>query len=129
MLTDDKPESIIDEPTTESLSIRLSRNISAHRRALDLTQSQLAKQLGIEKETLSRFERGKHVPSLATLERLAGILQTTVAELLAEKPPVPDDDAIIITSWLSSLSVEGKTFIKEMIKQFCEYLETQGQRE
>ena len=71
----------------DALAVRLSRNIAGRRRALDLTQAQLAERLGVDTETLSRFERGKHLPSLATLERLAEQLQTTVAVLLDEAAP------------------------------------------
>jgi transcriptional regulator with XRE-family HTH domain len=77
---------------------RLSRNITARRRALALTQAQVAERLGLDTETVSRFERGKHLPSLITLERLARVLVTTVGELLAEEPIKPDDQSFIIAS-------------------------------
>jgi transcriptional regulator with XRE-family HTH domain len=68
----DKDNSKLNPPETADLplSVRLSRNISARRRSLGLTQAQLAERLGVDTETLSRFERGKHLPSLSTLERL-----------------------------------------------------------
>ena len=78
----------------DALAVRLSRNIASRRRELNLTQAQLAERLCVDTETLSRFERGKHLPSLATLERLAAQLQTTVAILLEEtRCQVPDDCA------------------------------------
>jgi len=54
----------------DALAVRLSRNIASRRRELNLTQAQLAERLCVDTETLSRFERGKHLPSLATLETL-----------------------------------------------------------
>ena len=75
------------ERDEDVLAVRLSRNIASRRRELNLTQAQLAERLCVDTETLSRFERGKHLPSLATLERLAEQLQTTVAVLLEETTP------------------------------------------
>lgn len=92
------------------------------RRALGLTQAQLAERLGVDTETLSRFERGKHLPSLVTLERLAGLLLTTVGELLAEQPKVVDDEALAVTSWLSALAIEDRAFARDLLKQCCDYL-------
>lgn len=109
-----------DSPLTE----RLSRNIATCRRALELTQAQLAERLGVDTETLSRFERGKHLPSLITLERLASILQTTVAELLAEAPKEADKEALAYTLWLSALSPADRAFVRGVMKQCCDYLAT-----
>lgn len=53
------------------LAVRLSRNMTARRHALGLTQAQVAERLCLDTETVSRFERGKHLPSLVTLERLS----------------------------------------------------------
>ncbi len=108
--------------THEPLETRLARNISCRRKALDVTQAQLAEKLGVETETLSRFERGKHLPSLATLERLAGLLQITVGELLAEQPKTAEDDAIVISSWISHLNQQDRVFVKAILKQCCEHL-------
>jgi DNA-binding XRE family transcriptional regulator len=45
----------------------LGQQIAAHRTALNLTQNQLAERLGVEPETVSRFERGSSLPSLKRL--------------------------------------------------------------
>lgn len=63
-----------------------------------------AERLGMEVETLSRFERGRHVPSLLTLERLVTVLRSTCGELLDEAPPRPSSDALatnaaILSRW------------------------------
>lgn len=107
----------------DALAVRLSRNIAGRRRALDLTQAQLAERLGVDTETLSRFERGKHLPSLATLERLAEQLQTTVAALLDEAAPQADDDALAMTAWLMRLDEEDRAFVRDQLKRTCNYLE------
>lgn len=115
-------------PSSDDLAQRLSRNISSRRRTLGLTQAALAERLGVDTETLSRFERGKHVPSLATLEKLAGLLMTTVGELLAEDLKQADDDALVITSWLAGLTPEDRVFARDMLKQCCDHLSSRKAR-
>lgn len=112
----------------DDLAQRLSRNISSRRRTLGLTQAALAERLGVDTETLSRFERGKHVPSLATLEKLAGLLMTTVGELLAEDQKQAEDDALVMTSWLAGLTPEDRAFARDMLKQCCDHLSSRNTR-
>lgn len=124
MVDNNIPESSIARRSGEHLAARLSKNISARRRALSLTQAQLAERLGVDTETLSRFERGKHLPSLLTLERLAALLLTTVAELLAEEAEKVDDEVLAITSWFATLKPKDREFAKAQLKQCCDYLST-----
>ena len=112
------------ENTSRALIERLSVNIAHQRRALGVTQAVLAERLGVDTETLSRFERGKHLPSLATLERLAGILLVTVAELLSEDTPAPADDALILTSWMDGLTQADREFILNQLKFTCLHLKS-----
>ena len=107
----------------DALAVRLSRNIASRRRELNLTQAQLAERLCVDTETLSRFERGKHLPSLATLERLAAQLQTTVAILLEETTPQANDDALAMTAWLMRLGEDDRAFVRDQLKRTCDYLE------
>lgn len=108
----------------ESLGGRLSKNIAIRRKELGLTQAQLAEKLGVETETLSRFERGKNLPSLATLEKLANLLLVSVADLLAEQPKVANDEALVITSWLGGLCPADKQFVFDVMKQCCDYIQS-----
>lgn len=110
------------QTTEEAVILRVAQNIGARRRALGLTQAQLAERLGVDTETLSRFERGKHAPTLKNLIRLAGLLQTTVADLLAEEGQQPSEDATIMTVWLDALSPTDRAFAKAMLKQCCDHL-------
>lgn len=120
-----KPQVASDEAVESSaisLASRLAANISQRRKALSLTQAQLAERLGVDTETLSRFERGKHLPSLVTLEKLANSLHMTVAELLSETPAVSHDDATIITAWMQSLDQGERHFVLEAVKHICDFL-------
>lgn len=113
-------------PAASDLVVRLSRNMTARRHALGLTQAQVAERLSLDTETVSRFERGKHVPSLATLERLASVLVTSVADLIAEESHEPNDHALIISSWMAKLRPEDRRFAQDLLKQCCDYLATRN---
>ena len=114
------------QTTEEAVVLRVARNIGERRRALGLTQAQLAERLGVDTETLSRFERGKHAPTLKNLIRLAGLLQTTVADLLAEEGLQPSEEATIMTAWLAALAPNDKAFAMAMLKQCCDFLEARS---
>ena len=53
----------------------------------NLTQEELAKKVGVRRETILFVENGKYVPSLKLAHDLAKILQTTIDELF-----IFDDD-------------------------------------
>lgn len=119
-----KKISVSADPLSQvsDLATRLSRNITARRHVIGLTQAQVAERLGVDTETVSRFERGKHVPSLLTLERLAAVLATTVGELLAEKPNQSDDQSLVMMSWMTALRPDDQAFAQALLKQCCDYL-------
>jgi DNA-binding XRE family transcriptional regulator len=58
-----------------ALLIAVGKNIRAARGKLALTQSQLAEQLEIEIETVSRYERGLVAPSFQQLEKIGKVLR------------------------------------------------------
>jgi transcriptional regulator with XRE-family HTH domain len=111
-----------DEAGQSELPVRLGRNLAARRKALGLTQAGVAERLGVDTETLSRFERGKHVPSLLTLERLAAVLATTCSVLLDEVALAPSSDALLIEAWLAGLSARDAAFARRMLKACCDHL-------
>lgn len=56
--------------------------IARKRKELNLTQAQLAEQLGISSKSVSKWERGKCMPDYAIVNELCGTLGITVSELL-----------------------------------------------
>jgi transcriptional regulator with XRE-family HTH domain len=48
----------------------IARKIVRGRRALGLTQVELARRAGIRPETLNRLEQGKHMPTIATIDKI-----------------------------------------------------------
>lgn len=131
-----QPYALFDEKTDmddttgarKQLGKRLGLRISERRKAIDLTQEQLAERLGVDAETISRFERGVTVPSLMTIERLAGVLKTGVADLLSEASVCPSDQAIQISAWLECLSIDDGEFVITQIKALCDHFSQIRQR-
>jgi transcriptional regulator with XRE-family HTH domain len=108
--------------TRKQLGKRLGQRIAERRKAIEWTQDQLAEQLGVDAESISRFERGVTIPALVTLDRLAVVLKTCVADLLSEASVSPSDQAIQISAWLEHLSPDDGEFVVSQIKALCDHL-------
>jgi transcriptional regulator with XRE-family HTH domain len=70
------------------VSMRVAREIRAHREARGLSLSATAARAGLSKTILATIESGAGNPSLETLWRVAHALDVTVGTLLAEDDPV-----------------------------------------
>ena len=63
--------------------------VRRRRRALSLTQDELATRAGLSLDMISRIERGTRVPGLAVCRRLAKGLETTIPALLPGEGEAP----------------------------------------
>jgi len=61
---------------------RLAERLRSVRRAAGVRGSEVARAAGMARSNYARLESGRHAPSLATLERVAGALRVPVAALL-----------------------------------------------
>ncbi|NLX95644.1 MAG: helix-turn-helix transcriptional regulator [Rhodopirellula sp.] len=50
--------------------VSLAEKLSRRRRAVGLTQAELARRAGVRPETLNRIERGRTTPDFATVRKL-----------------------------------------------------------
>ena len=107
---------------SSNLAMRLGRNIAARRKQLAWTQDQLAERVEVDAETISRFERGAHLPSLPTLDRLATVMQVTLGDLAMDSTPVKIEESAVISAWMQDLSAENRRFILNVIRECCEHL-------
>ncbi len=64
-------------------ALRIGKRVRLFREKRGWRLGDLARRTGIQPPNLSRLESGEHVPSLQTLERLAGTLGVRVADLVA----------------------------------------------
>ncbi|MBR3969223.1 MAG: helix-turn-helix domain-containing protein [Clostridia bacterium] len=70
----------------EKLRENFARNLTHYRKALGLTQSELAERLSYSDKSISKWERGDGLPDLTVTVQLAEIFGLTANDLLAEKP-------------------------------------------
>lgn len=62
-------------------SKKLGNNLKSIRTAKNITQSELAELLGVDKSFVSNIENGKNNPTLSTIASLAKALKVSVDEL------------------------------------------------
>ena len=62
--------------------ISIGSYIAGKRRALNLTQEQLAETLGVSNKTISKWETGKSMPDYSVIQKLCEALHVTLAELM-----------------------------------------------
>lgn len=67
------------------MNLNLGENIKRYRKNKKLTQKQLADKLQVSSITIQNYENNRREPSIAMLNKLAAILDCTVADLLEEK--------------------------------------------
>ena len=79
-----------------------SRQLSALRKRMGLTQAELASRLGISKSAVSMYERGNREPELGLLERMADLFEVSVSSLLGRPEPAVNGDAEL-TEYLEAL--------------------------
>ena len=60
--------------------------IRARRKALGLSQEELARRCGVSRQTVNAIENNKYDPTLSLAFRLAQSLQTTVDDLFRHLP-------------------------------------------
>ena len=105
-----------------SLQIRLGRNIATRRKSLGWTQEYLAQHMGVDTETISRFERGVTAPSLKSVEKLASLLTITIAELLDETSlPVPTQFEALV-KLIEPLCEEDRSYVYSTVRSLSHYL-------
>ena len=80
------------------------------------------KQLGWTQETVSRIERGAHLPSLPTLDRLAVALRCSAGDLLSKEGPVEASEAATFGAWISELGPDDRAFVMSVVRNCCEHL-------
>ena len=111
-----------------ALGRRLGISLAAKRKSRNWTQAELAERVGVDTETISRFERGAALPSLLTLERLAHTVRAPLAELLTESSAHADDQALTLSAWLTDLSEQDRVVVLDVTKRLCQHLRSVKRR-
>lgn len=63
---------------------RLAENIRDARKAMGMTQEQLAQKIGLTKNSVSFYETAKRMPSIETMSIMRHVLDTSLDDLVPE---------------------------------------------
>ena len=99
------------------LAATIGRIIAKRRQAIHLTQEQVAENLDIGSEAVSRIERGSVMPTVQRLLELADLFQCPVADLLTETSTRPTDQAQYLYGLLAPLKESDREMIIAMVEQ------------
>ena len=100
-------------------------NLRIARKALKMSQDDLADAIGANRVTISKYENGIYLPSVPALERLADALNTTSAQLRgeAEEPKTEDvpktREARIVSGLMDKLPLENREQIVNVVYAMC----------
>jgi transcriptional regulator with XRE-family HTH domain len=87
----------------QTLAEKLGRRIARQRRAVGLTQADLAEKVGVQPETISRVETGRRMISLGLVVLLSESLDIELHELFRlPKTDSPKDRAVERLLWFAS---------------------------
>ena len=110
---------MVDKIAETPLPKRLGKNLAKTRKARGWTQAALAEHVGMEPESISRFERGATLPSLATLEQIAAFLDTSIADLLAEYPDSAYTEVQRMSALMADLDPDARASVLTIVKTIC----------
>jgi putative transcriptional regulator len=68
----------------------MENNLKVWRAKADVTQEELAKELGVARQTINATERGRYDPSLELAFKLAAYFDCTIEDIFTYEPN--DDD-------------------------------------
>ncbi|OIR16834.1 anaerobic benzoate catabolism transcriptional regulator [mine drainage metagenome] len=106
-------------PKEKRLGLKMGRAIAIRRQQRQFTQAELAEAIGVEQETISRFERGATLPPLGRLSDIADALSCPLDELLRTGSPRLEDRAQGIARILEKLTEPDRRLVGEIVEQLC----------
>nr|WP_090546884.1 helix-turn-helix transcriptional regulator [Paraburkholderia caballeronis] len=107
------------ETDLEQLAAVIGRAIAKHRVDSGFTQEQVAEQLGIGNEAVSRMERGLVMPTVARLVELAEIFGCDAADLLTEASSRTSDQGRYVGQLLAKLNGNDRTMVIEIVERLA----------
>ncbi len=103
----------------------IGNNIAEQRKKLGLSQKELASQLEIAQDSLSRIERGVSTPTIKRLEQIAKCLGCSVALLVIDASSKSPEKALSIAKQLENLSANQQELAWNIIKAAIDTLAKQ----
>ncbi|MBK1779737.1 helix-turn-helix transcriptional regulator [Advenella sp. WQ 585] len=113
----------MSEAKTKHLASLVGRAIAKRRVACRLTQEQVAEQLGIGIEAVSRIERGVALPTVVRLGEFADVFECSIADLVTETSARSTDQATYIDGLLSKLVHDDRIMVLDILEKLVNRLE------
>ncbi|TQE94729.1 MAG: helix-turn-helix domain-containing protein [Spiribacter salinus] len=127
--TNPLPTGPIMAATDKAFYKALGQRVAQRRRAMDLTQVELAKTLGIAQQTMAHYEGGSLRIPVALLPPLAKTLGTSIEDLVGEqRKPGKRGPAPKLQQKLEELSRLPKPKQKFVMEMIDTVLQQEGQR-
>ena len=108
-----------------SLSVIVGKNIRTYRVRKGLTQNQLAQELGLEFETISRYERGLVAPSFLQIENICTFFDIHAWMLFLNNQDT-SAHVELLSELIGGFSKHDGDFILSFIQAFAEYQQAKG---
>lgn len=101
----------------------LAENIKTARKALKMSQDELAEAIGANRVTISRYETGSYLPSVPALQKLAEALRTTPSQLTGTTEPETGTpkttEARIVSGGMDKLPKERREQVLAVVRAMC----------
>jgi transcriptional regulator with XRE-family HTH domain len=104
------------------MAAQLGGTLARERTEIGYTQEEVAERLGVNVETISRFERGTVLPTLPRLMDLAALYDVPVSRLLRRSSAHPSDLAEELADALSHLTDADRLWVRQWLTELCERL-------
>lgn len=104
-------------PKEQKLAQTIGRAVSSRRGQKGMTQGEMAEQIGVEPETISRIERGVTLAPLSRLSDIADVLSCPLSDLLRDGSPRPSDRAQSLSALLQHLPEADILLIFDFIER------------
>jgi len=117
------------EKSEKQLAQIVGALIANRRKAKGLTQAQLAEQMEIEKETVSRIETGTISPTLARLAQLAKLLDCEIGDLVQENSPEAADQAMALLTRMENLTESQRIIVLRLLGRIVTAMSNLNQRD
>jgi transcriptional regulator with XRE-family HTH domain len=118
------PIASTEETLGKLLATQLGARLALRRRERGWTQAELAGKLGVETETVSRFERGHAIPSLKRLAFTAHVLDVSLTDLIGGASHLAGDAASELMELLKEVTPRQRMVLLKMVKLLvAEYIE------
>lgn len=113
-------------PDSHAIRLAIAHSISRARQAAGMTQEEVAEQLGIGPEAVSRLERGVGSVTAERLVVLAEMFKCRSDQLLLGASPRQDDQAAVLARLLEGLAPSDRAFVIESVELLAEHLRTKS---